>query len=73
VAPVDPCRIVLLIGRHDNVTPYDGGQRLARNWQIPPENLFVRNQGHFSAAVGLEADPAPFRCMINLLKRHSAT
>jgi pimeloyl-ACP methyl ester carboxylesterase len=68
--PIDPARIVLLIGTRDDVTPYDGGRRLADNWRIPTENLFVREQGHFSAAIGLEADPAPFRRTLDLLKGH---
>jgi pimeloyl-ACP methyl ester carboxylesterase len=68
-APLDPANIVLLIGTRDNVTPYDGGRRMAENWRIPAENLFVREQGHFSAAIGLEADPAPFIRTIDLLKR----
>ncbi|MBI2256911.1 MAG: hypothetical protein HYU58_19980 [Proteobacteria bacterium] len=68
--PIDPARIVLLIGTRDDVTPYDGGRRMAENWRIPAENLFVREQGHFSAAIGLEADPAPFQRTIALLKGH---
>lgn len=67
--PLDPARIVLLIGTRDDVTPYDGGRRMAENWRIPAENLFVREQGHFSAAIGLESDPAPFLRTIALLKR----
>lgn len=66
--PIDPARIVLLIGTKDTVTPYAGGQRMAENWRIPAENLFVRKQGHFSAAIGLEADPAPFQRTLALLK-----
>ena len=50
------------------MTPYDGGQRLAKNWRIPTENLYVRDQGHFSAAIGLESDPAPYLRTIALLK-----
>ncbi|WP_133614206.1 alpha/beta hydrolase [Dongia mobilis] len=68
-APVAPENIVLLIGERDDVTPYDGGRRLAEKWQIPPENLFVRNQGHFSAAIGLGPDPAPFSRILALLNR----
>lgn len=68
-APVDPAGIVLLIGQHDDVTPYEGGQRLAEKWRIPPENLFVRKQGHFSAAIGLGPDPAPFSRILDLLNR----
>jgi len=65
--PVDPDRIVLLIGARDTVTPIDGGRRLATKWRVPVQNLFQRDQGHFSAAFGLGADPAPFRRMIEIL------
>jgi pimeloyl-ACP methyl ester carboxylesterase len=65
--PVDPARIVLLIGERDTVTPIDGGRRLAANWQVPAQNLFRRDQGHFSAAFGLGADPAPFRRVTEIL------
>jgi pimeloyl-ACP methyl ester carboxylesterase len=66
--PIDPAGIVLLLGRRDNVTPYAGGLRLARQWQLPAENIFTRDQGHFSAAFGLAVDPAPYRRIIEILK-----
>ena len=58
--PLDPERIVLMIGERDTVTPIDGGRRLATKWRVPERNLFSRDQGHFSAAFGLGVDPAPF-------------
>jgi pimeloyl-ACP methyl ester carboxylesterase len=67
VPPVDPERIVLLIGERDTVTPIDGGRRLASKWQVPAKNLFRRDQGHFSAAFGLGADPSPFRRISEIL------
>jgi hypothetical protein len=67
-APLDPDRIVVLLGHRDNVTPYVGGQRLARNWRLPSTNLFIRDQGHFSAAFGLAIDPAPYRRILEILK-----
>ncbi|MBL9034354.1 MAG: alpha/beta hydrolase family protein [Rhodospirillaceae bacterium] len=67
--PVDPANIVLLIGARDNVTPTAGGRSLAGMWRIPPENLFVRDQGHFSAAIGLGVDPAPYARMFEILSR----
>ncbi|MDY0883677.1 alpha/beta hydrolase family protein [Dongia soli] len=66
--PIDPARIVLLLGRRDNVTPYAGGVRLARNWHLPAGNIFNRDQGHFSAAFGLAVDPAPYQRIIQILK-----
>lgn len=65
--PLDPGRIVLVLGQRDDVTPYAGGERLAKLWRIPPENLYIRDQGHFSAAFGLGADPAPFDRVLRML------
>jgi hypothetical protein len=65
--PVDPERIVLLIGERDTVTPIDGGRRLATKWQVPERNLFRRDQGHFSAAFGLGVDPSPFDRVVEIL------
>jgi pimeloyl-ACP methyl ester carboxylesterase len=67
--PVDPDRIVLLIGERDTVTPIAGGRRLANKWQVPVRNLFSRDQGHFSAAFGLGADPSPFDRIAEILAR----
>jgi len=67
-APIDPARIVMLLGLRDNVTPYAGGLRLARQWGLPEANIFTRDQGHFSAAFGLAIDPAPYRRIIEILK-----
>jgi hypothetical protein len=65
--PIDPERIVLLIGERDTVTPIDGGRRVARKWRVPEKNLFRRDQGHFSAAFGLGVDPTPFRRITEIL------
>lgn len=67
--PIDPANIVLMIGARDNVTPFAGGRSLAQMWRIPPENLFERDQGHFSAAIGLGVDPAPYARMFEILSR----
>jgi pimeloyl-ACP methyl ester carboxylesterase len=68
-APVmPPERIVMLLGRHDSVTPYRGGLALSRRWEIPKRNLYVANRGHFSTPLGLHQDPAPLHRAIELLK-----
>jgi pimeloyl-ACP methyl ester carboxylesterase len=67
-APVDPSAIVLVLGSRDDLTPIAGGRRLAEKWRVPSENLFLRKQGHFSAAIGLNADPAPFARILEILK-----
>ncbi len=58
--PLPPDDIVMLLGRADDVTPFAGGIALARRWRVPAENLFLRPGGHFSVALGLIADKAPF-------------
>jgi hypothetical protein len=66
--PLPPEDIVILLGRVDDVTPFPQGLALAERWKVPPENLFLRHQGHFSAAVGLARDPAPLRRLAVRLK-----
>ena len=65
--PIDPANIVIMVGLRDDVTPAAGGHLLARQWHVPKENLFVRDRGHFSAAIGLGVDPAPYARMFDVL------
>jgi Alpha/beta hydrolase domain containing 18 len=67
--PLDPANIVVMVGGRDDVTPAAGGHQLAERWRVPKENLFVRDQGHFSAAIGLGVDPAPYARMFDILSR----
>jgi hypothetical protein len=60
--------IVMLLGQRDDVTPFAGGQALARRWRVPAENLFLFPQGHFSTELGLVHDPAPLRRLATVLK-----
>ena len=62
-----PERIVMLLGRGDDLTPFDGGIGLARRWRVPEENLFLRRQGHFSVSLGLLRDPRPLDCLLQSL------
>jgi hypothetical protein len=68
-APLDPSNIVLMIGKRDDVTPAAGGHILSQRWRVPQENLFLRDRGHFSAAIGLGVDPAPYARMFDILTR----
>lgn len=67
-APLPPEDIVILLGQVDDVTPFSRGLAMADAWKVPPENLFLRPQGHFSAAVGLARDPAPLHRLAARLK-----
>jgi hypothetical protein len=59
--------IIMVLGRSDNVTPFERGLALAKRWQVPDANLFVRSAGHFSAAIDLMRDPAPMRRLVERL------
>jgi pimeloyl-ACP methyl ester carboxylesterase len=67
--PLDPANIVLLVGKRDDVTAAAGGLQLAERWRIPKDNFFLRDRGHFSAAIGLGVDPAPYARMFAILNR----
>ena len=70
---IDPRRIVMVLGEADTLTPYAGGSALARLWQVPDENVFIRRQGHFSVALGLLSDPEPIdRLLAIIADRDSA-
>lgn len=66
--PLAPERIVMTLGDHDDLTPFAGGLALAEDWGLPPENLFVRRQGHFSVALGVLNDPAPLDRLAALVR-----
>jgi hypothetical protein len=62
-----PEAIIMVIGASDQVTPVDGGMALAQSWRLPPENLFLREQGHFSVALGIERDRTPLTRLAAIL------
>ncbi len=68
-AAMPPERIVMALGAADTVTPFAGGQGLARRWAVPPENLFIRPQGHFSVSLDLVRQPQPLDRIIEILKQ----
>lgn len=58
---VAPSRIVAVLGDVDRITPYASGEDLVRRWQVPDDQVFRRNQGHFTVSLGLTAAPEPLR------------
>lgn len=62
-----PERLVMVLGASDDLVPYAGGAALAERWAVPPANLFVRSQGHFSVSLGMMNDPAPIDRLLALL------
>jgi len=68
-APVmAPDKIVMTLGEADDLTPFAGGLALARRWAVPPENLFLRPQGHFTVAIDLGRRPQPLDRLVEILK-----
>jgi hypothetical protein len=65
---VDPARVIVVIGRSDDVTLTAGGEALARAWRLPEENVFRAPAGHFSTSLGLSRDLAPFRKLLQILR-----
>ncbi|MDH5555733.1 MAG: hypothetical protein OEZ03_00200 [Alphaproteobacteria bacterium] len=64
-----PERIVMVLGREDSVTAFDEGRSLAERWKVPADNLYIRDQGHFSAAVGVIHDDAPLRQLHDMMMK----
>lgn len=62
-----PEKIVMVLGEADDLTPFEGGLALARRWQVPPANLFLRRQGHFTVAFDLARRPQPLDRLAEIL------
>ncbi|MGF1630029.1 MAG: alpha/beta hydrolase family protein [Kiloniellaceae bacterium] len=62
-----PEKIVMALGEADDLTPFKGGLALARRWRVPPVNLFLRHQGHFSVAFDLARRPQPLDRLAEIL------
>jgi len=63
-----PERIIALLGESDDLIPYPGGRDLMARWKVPPENIFVTPQGHFSVWAGIDRNPAPLRRLLTLVE-----
>lgn len=64
---VPAAKIVAVLGTHDRVTPYHSGRELIQRMGLPPENVFVRRQGHFSTPINLVRDKSPLQRFCQLL------
>ena len=59
--------IIAILGRRDRITPFAYGQAQMQRWAVPPENLFVRNGGHFSTPIGMLNDGKALHRLVDLL------
>lgn len=67
---VPPERIVSVLGRNDQVTPFASGDKLMTELGIPVANKFCWPLGHFSIPLNLVRDPTPlhkFRSVLDAI------
>jgi pimeloyl-ACP methyl ester carboxylesterase len=64
---IDPGRIVVMLGRHDSVMPFEGARAFVERWRIPEANLFVKRRGHFTVPLGLARDRRPIERYLAVL------
>ena len=64
---LSPSRILAVLGDVDQITPYQSGEDLVRRWNISAENVFRRNQGHFTVSLGLTASPDPLHRALDVV------
>jgi hypothetical protein len=64
-----PENVFMVLGTEDRITPFEHGMGIAKRWEVPEEQVFVRPQGHFSVPAGLMVDEAPVAAFANHLKR----
>ncbi len=60
--------VFMVLGSEDKVAPFEHGMAIARRWEVPEDQVFVRRQGHFSVSAGLMVDPAPIAAFIDRLR-----
>lgn len=65
---LDPARILVALGREDQVVPYKTGVERCEAWGVPRANRFLRDQGHFALSLGLPAAPDPLEALLQLLR-----
>jgi hypothetical protein len=63
-----PSRIVSVLGSRDVITPFAGGKALVERWVLPPENVFISNNGHFTIPMRLTRHHAPTNRFIEIVK-----
>ena len=60
-------RIVSVLGETDRWVPYEDGEALVRQWQLPEANVFRYRLGHLGTPVQLMRDSAPFERLRQVL------
>jgi hypothetical protein len=66
---VNPDRIIVVLGEADEVTLAAGGEALAKDWRLPPSNVFRCLAGHFSTSFGLRHHGLPLAHLLSILRQ----
>ena len=66
---LDPADMVAVLGRTDDVVPYQAGLDLMARWQVPDDNVFHWKGGHFSASMSILRDQGPLDRLKAILSR----
>lgn len=61
--------IVSILGKEDRVTPYNSGKRLQELWNLPTENRFIWNCGHFTVPLRMAGHHQPLLQLKTILDR----
>ena len=51
--------MISVLGRRDDVTPFAGGVELLDAWQVPSENRFIWDRGHFTVPMTMIRNNQP--------------
>jgi pimeloyl-ACP methyl ester carboxylesterase len=63
-----PARVVSVLGNRDVITPFQGGETLVWRWNVPSENIFVSDNGHFTIPMRLIRMTEPTERFASILK-----
>ena len=55
---LDPKRIVIQIGRADQITPCSSMLSLIQRWKIPQDHIFLHHGGHFTTSIATLIQPS---------------
>ena len=66
---LDPANVIAILGRTDDVVPYQAGLDLMARWHVPDDNVFHWNGGHFSTSMSVLRDQSPLDRLKAILSR----
>jgi hypothetical protein len=65
---MSPARVVSVLGNRDVITPFQGGETLVWRWNVPSENIFISDNGHFTIPMRLIRMTEPTERFASILK-----